>query len=387
MPLDFDDSHYRKLVEASRELILSLDPSRVVTMVSPSWGRILGRPEGDVVGRPFLQVLHPDDRPLVDEKLVLSATFIEGEELYCRIRRNDGSWRTFSLSISPCCVGDPLVAWVLTARDMTDHRRMDDIMLLAEKMNMLGGLVAGMAHELNNPIGAVVQNAQNIERRLSPELSANRRVADEIGIDLEKVSRYLEERGILQFLTHIRNAGAQAGRIISNLMQFVRRGEGVITLHPLSGIVDQAVELVRTDYDLKKKYDVRGVEFAVSHADPTLRVRVNPADIQQVLFNILSNAVQALFGVGGERRVTITTGTEGPMVSISIADNGPGMDEVTRRHIFDPFFSTKPPGSGTGLGLTVAYAIIARGYDGRMEVESRGGEGTTFRILLPKGES
>jgi len=388
MPVTFSDTHYRSVVEASRELIVALDPSLVVTMVSPSWGRILGRPVDEVMHRPFPEVVHPDDRSILREHLVSPSSPVEGEELYCRIRRQDGVWRTFSLSVSPCCVGDPLLAWVITARDMTDHRRMDDIMLLAEKMNMLGGLVAGMAHEMNNPLGAIVQNAQNIERRLSPGLPANRRVAGEIGIDLERVARYLEERGITQFLSHIRAAGAQAGKIIANLMQFVRRGDAVIALHPLATIVDQAIVLVRTDYDLKKRYDVRGVEFIVTHHDPTLRVRVNPADIEQVIFNIVSNAVQALSEITDrQRRVTVTTGVAGERASITISDNGPGMDETTRRHIFDPFFSTKPPGSGTGLGLTVAYAIISRGYDGHLEVESQGGEGTTFRVLLPRGES
>jgi len=107
-----------------------------------------------------------------------------------------------------------------------------------------------------------------------------------------------------------------------------------------------------------------------------------------VIFNIVSNAVQALSEITDrQRRVTVTTGVAGERASITISDNGPGMDETTRRHIFDPFFSTKPPGSGTGLGLTVAYAIISRGYDGHLEVESQGGEGTTFRVLLPRGES
>lgn len=387
MPVRFDDEQYRKLVEASRELIIALNPERVVTMVSPSWFRILGRPESEVVGKDFLEVIHQDDRNAVEEKLEVSATYIEGEELYCRIRRADDAWRIFSLSISPCCVGDPVVAWVMSARDMTDHRRMDDIMLLAEKMNMLGGLVAGMAHELNNPLGAVIQNAQNIERRLSPELPANRRVAEETGVDLDRVKTYLEQRGITQFLSHIRTAGVQASRIISNLMQFVRRGDAAIGAHELPSIVDQAVELVRSDYDLKKRYDVRGVTFTTTHRVPSLRVRVNPADLEQVLFNILSNAVQALNDCRGRgRTIEITTDLEAGGARIVISDNGPGMDETTRRHIFDPFFSTKPPGSGTGLGLTVAYAIISRGYNGRLEVESSRGEGTTFRILLPEGK-
>jgi PAS domain S-box-containing protein len=278
-----------------------------------------------------------------------------------------------------------VVGAIETIRDITERKRIQEVMMQTEKMIMVGGMAAGMAHELNNPLGAILQHAQNIERRVSADIPANVKAAEDVGVSLDLVRAYLKKRGIFDFISHIRTAGIRASDIISKMLQFSRRGDSVTETVELSPLLDRVLELAATDYDMKKKYDFSHITVVREYAADVPQIRIIVTEIEQVLLNILKNAAQAIFAAAADRepRITVRSRLADAMVAIEIEDNGTGMDEATRLRIFEPFFTTKEVGSGTGLGLSVGYAVITKGHHGLLEVRSKPGVGSCFTISLP----
>jgi signal transduction histidine kinase len=243
-----------------------------------------------------------------------------------------------------------------------------------------------MAHEINNPLGIITQAAQNIERRISLELPANRKVSEELGLDLEGIRAYLNKRQISDFLASIRTASSRAATIIGNILQFSRRSDMTPQRASISQVVDQALELAASDYDLKKKYDFRNIDIIKEYQDIP-DVTMIPVEIEQVILNLLKNAAQAMTANPPDRkpRITFRLGLDDRYAVLEVEDNGPGMTEDNRRRVFEPFFTTKEPGVGTGLGLSVSYMIVTQNHKGLMEVQSTQGRGTVFKVRLPIG--
>jgi PAS domain S-box-containing protein len=265
--------------------------------------------------------------------------------------------------------------------DITDRLRMQEVMIRTEKMATVAGLAAGMAHEINNPLGIIMQMAENAERRLLSDIPANAAAAEDAGLTIECIGRYVRERKIDQYLSAIREAGARAAAIVSSMVQFSRQSESGMMQLDLSLILDGAVELASKDYALKKKYDFKRISVVRRYQD-IRPVKGVESQIQQVFLNILRNAAQSL--VSSEHPViTITTSMEGEYSSVSISDNGVGIDEAVRERIFEPFFTTRPAGEGVGLGLSVIYYIVVNNHKGRIDVSSALGKGSTFSVFLP----
>jgi signal transduction histidine kinase len=255
-------------------------------------------------------------------------------------------------------------------------------------MLSLGGLAAGMAHEINNPLAGMIQTAEVMGKRLQtqPRIPANDKAARELGTGMETIEAFMEVRGIPRMLTAIRESGQRVAEIVSNMLSFVQKSDAVVSSHDIGQLLDKTLELATTDYDLKKNYDFKKIEIKREY-DPDLPlVPCEAAKIQQVLLNIFRNGAQAMQTAGVETPIfTIRTSldrTRGK-VCMEIRDNGPGMDEHVQKRIFEPFYSTKPVGLGTGLGLSVSYFIIVENHNGEMRVESRPGQGAHFFISLP----
>jgi signal transduction histidine kinase len=252
-------------------------------------------------------------------------------------------------------------------------------------MMTVGGLAAGMAHEINNPLGGILMSAQNMARRLSPELAANREAAREAGIDLVAMNAYLRERGIFEQVETIRELGARAGKIVDNMLGFSRRSHSGFIPARLSDLIERALSLAANDYDMKKQIDFKTITVHNDYGPDLDEVPVNRNQIEQVLLNLLKNAAQAMSQNARERRpeLWIRTARTGEEALIEIRDSGPGIPESVRDHIFEPFFTTKDVGQGTGLGLSVSYYIVTTMHNGAIEVKSREGEGAAFTVLLP----
>jgi PAS domain S-box-containing protein len=295
----------------------------------------------------------------------------------------EGGRRYADIMIYPLSMQDYKGA-VIRIDDVTDRVMMEDRIVQTEKMTSVVGLVEGMAHEINNPLGGIIQGAQNVLRRLSPELDKNIEVADECGLELEKVQEYMEKRQVPKFLEGIRSSGKRASDIISYMLQFSQIHEAPKEKRNLAKLIDNVLEMITTDGEYREEYNFDKIEI-VKQYDPDLPdIPCTVSEIEQVMRNLLQNAGQAIADqVSPQIIVRIQFERENNMALVEVQDNGIGMDETVQRRIFEPFFTTKPPGEGTGLGLAVSYFIITVAHQGTMDVQSTTGEGSTFSFRLP----
>ncbi len=275
---------------------------------------------------------------------------------------------------------------VVMIDDISERIKMEEVMIQSEKMMSVAGLAAGMAHEINNPLGTISQGCQNIIRRTSISLPRNIEAANKLGISPEIINSYFKSREIFEIIDSIQQASQKASEIIKNMLQFSRRSESKKVLYNPEKLLNESLDLVYNDYNLRKNFDIRSIEIIkeIAHAVPDIKVTVT--EIQQVLFNIIQNAVHALKDE--------LNPTEKPFIILrlrytfseliyEIEDNGPGILDVHKNRIFEPFFSTKEVGKGTGLGLSVAFMIIKNNHKGNISVESTPGKGSKFIIKLP----
>jgi PAS domain S-box-containing protein len=276
---------------------------------------------------------------------------------------------------------------VIRIDDVTDRVRLEEMMIQGEKMLSVGGLAAGMAHEINNPLAGIMQTAEVMANRLGNlHMPANRKAAKAAGTTLTALESFMTARGIPRMLNNINTSGRRVATIVDNMLSFARKSEATVSFHALDELLDKTLELAATDYDLKKEYDFKRIEIHREYVDGLPAVPCEEAKIQQVLLNLLRNGAQAMQEAGTKSpRFMVRTHfeKERQMVRMEIEDNGPGMDEETRKRVFEPFFTTKPAGVGTGLGLSVSYFIITENHYGEMAVESHLGSGATFIIRLP----
>ncbi len=197
--------------------------------------------------------------------------------------------------------------------------------------------------------------------------------------------RYLDERGILEFVNTIQQSASRASHIIADMLAYSRSTTTDFQPARVEDMLDTVVRLAASDYDLKKKYDFKQVEI-VHDFDPELETLVcDHTEIEQVLLNLVKNAAQAMAesGTPHPHRIILRTRREGEYGRIEVQDNGPGIDKQTQRRVFEPFFTTKAVGVGTGLGLSVSYFIITDQHKGTIDVSSTPGKGTCFTIRLP----
>jgi PAS domain S-box-containing protein len=380
-------NYLHNVIDSMPSVLIGVDADGKITQWNSRAGQVIGVDSGAAIGRPLAEIV-----PSLagDMKGVHQAIDQHREVVYSkRPRHKDGEIHYEDVAIYPLIVGDEQGA-VIRVDDVTDRVRLENMMVQTEKMMSVGGLAAGMAHEVNNPLGIILQAVQNIERRVSLELAANVTVAKECGITVEAIQDYLEKRMILTMLADINEAGIRAADIVANMLQFSRRSESSLQPASISRLIDQTIDLAANDYDLKKKYDFRRIKIVKDYAPDLPEVKLVVTEFEQVILNLLKNAAQAMAEQEGEHRkptihIRVYVGVSKKTLWIELEDNGPGMEAKVRKRVFEPFFTTKPVGSGTGLGLSVSYMIITNNHKGTMEVESLPGEGTTFIISLPCG--
>lgn len=276
---------------------------------------------------------------------------------------------------------------VIKMDDVTEQVMIEEMMIQSEKMLSVGGLAAGMAHEINNPLAGMMQNAQVLLNRLSQDLPANRKAAQKVGITMDALKSYMEERKILSQLEHINEAGRRAAKVVENMLSFAKKAGQTRDYENLPDLLNRTIELARNDYDLKKRFDFRQIKIVIDKEDQFPMVLCEGSKIQQVFLNIIKNGAQAMADspetIASGPEFQITCRVEKETAVITIADNGPGMDEDVRKRVFEPFYTTKSPDRGTGLGLSVAYFIITEDHNGELAVTSDKGQGTCFTVRLP----
>jgi signal transduction histidine kinase len=259
------------------------------------------------------------------------------------------------------------------------------MMIQSDKMMSVGGLAAGMAHEINNPLAGILGSLQVIQKRYEDGYKKNEMVAEECGVSLEKMREYREKSKVNYMVELMAEACHRVSKIVNNVLSFSRKQDmESASFHEMSDLLDRVVYIASHDYNLKKKYDFRLIKIVRDYSEVP-KVFCVDSMIQQVFFNILQNAAEAMFGSPDPHFVFTITETK-EYVCINIADNGPGMPPEVQTRLFEPFYTTKGT-QGTGLGLSIAYHIITVNHRGTIEVDSVEGEGTTFTVCLPKRET
>ncbi|RYY75565.1 MAG: PAS domain S-box protein [Gammaproteobacteria bacterium] len=275
---------------------------------------------------------------------------------------------------------------VIQLKDVTKRIQLENMMIQNEKMSSLGELAAGIAHEMNNPLGVILHNVQNIIRRTTLELQSNTEVAAKQNINFNEVTNYLNVREIPQFLDNIKEAGERAGKIVSNMLEFSHNNHNEKNWVDIPKLIEQAIEFNR-NAGFAEQSKMADIKVTTSFDSEFPQIFASAAELQQVFLNLLRNAYQALtsddYEHPGELYVNISGHQKKSDVIIEISDNGPGIKENIKDHIFEPFFTTKEVGKGTGLGLSVSYFIITEHHKGKISVSSQYGKGATFKIRLP----
>ena len=305
------------------------------------------------------------------------------------MRRKDGEALTCLMSGAALNIeGEPHN--LISYHDITEQKKIREMMIQSEKMISVGGIAAGVAHEINNPLGIILQAAQNLMLRTRPDFEKNQEVARELGFDLDGMERYMQARKLDVFLQDIRDAGVRAAAIVRNMLDFTRQGEARRIPCNIREVAAKALSLARSDYDLKKNYDFRKIKVEIGEDGAIPPVLCSETEIEQVFLNLFRNAAQAIADTPGneEPRIAVRISAEGGWVRVQVEDNGPGVPPEARARIFEPFFTTKKPGEGTGLGLSVSYFIVTRSHGGRIRMSSppEGGTRVTFELpVAPQG--
>ena len=282
-------------------------------------------------------------------------------------------------------ISDKINGGVIRIDDITEKVKMEEMVIQSEKMLSVGGLAAGMAHEINNPLSGILTAAQVLENRLINDLPANIEAAEECGTTFEQIKEYIKKRDLASVLDNINESGARAATIVSDMLSFSRKSESVFMRCNIIELMNKTIELAATDYDLKTKFDFKKIKITRNFDPDTPEIKCESSKIQQVFLNILINGAHAMAEVPGKNKpeFTINILPKKGKLKIEICDNGPGISSDIKSRIFEPFFSTKEIGVGTGLGLSVSYFIITDQHKGTLEVRSKKGKGTTFIIGIP----
>ncbi len=361
------EARFRGLIEHSLDLLLLASADGRFTFASPSVLQTLGyTPEELLALEPF-DIVHPDDRRVAEGALSASRAGQENGRTDFRVRHRDGSWRTLSFEASNQLDNPEINAFVLNARDVTNERKLEAQLQQSQRLESVGRLAGGVAHDFNNILTTILGCAAFLEEDRELSVSARDDVRE------------------------IKRAGERASELTSQLLAFARQRIIRPQTLALGTVIANQERFLRR---------VIGEQIVLtSHYPADLwPIFVDPAQLEQVIVNLCVNARDAMKDGG---RLTLEAQNvvldasftsmhdevkQGPYVLLMISDSGEGIPADVLPHIFEPFFTTKPVSVGSGLGLASVYGIV-RQSGGYVWVYSEPGVGTTFKIYFPRSQS
>ncbi len=378
-------TYLSNVIDSMPSILIGVDLDGIVTQWNRHAEITTGLSTLEAIGQE-LEKVFPD---LTGEMGRIQTAIAERKEQidHNKVSIRDGALCYQDVTIYPL-IANGVAGVVIRVDDVTEKVKLENLMMQNEKMLSVGGLAAGMAHEINNPLAGLLQTANVMGNRLdaSIELPDNFEAARKAGTSMKAIQQFMEARGIPRMLSAINESGTRIAYIVKNMLSFASKNEISKNSHYLSELIDKTLQLASTDYDLKKKYDFKKIKIIKKYDTDIQPVSCEGTEIQQVILNILKNGAEAMQESGIENPTfSLRTNLEenGAWVSIEIEDNGPGMTEEIQKRLFEPFFTTKPVGQGIGLGLSVSYFIITENHGGEMSVHSTLGKGTKFRVRLP----
>ncbi|MDZ7860127.1 MAG: PAS domain S-box protein [Candidatus Krumholzibacteriota bacterium] len=375
-------NHLTSIINSMPSVLISVDTDCVVTHWNKHVEEITGICSVDSCGKNLLDV-YPEMKDIFDNiKKVLSSGEIQKDIKVVRFINDNIYYK--NITVYPI-VSDHINGAVIREDDVTDREKLQELLVQSDKMMSLGGLSAGMAHEINTPLTVIIQNATVALNRLIKNIPDNTKTADELGLDLAVLREYIDRRDITEMIDGIVISGKRAANIVRDMLSFARKEMPEKVLYSVNELLNNSIDLVRQD----KSLELDSVNISMELDSDLPSIMCVPGKIKQVFFNVLKNGAEAMKkkeATGYSCEFTLRTYRDDDWACIEIEDNGPGMDEYVRRRVFEPFFTTKDEGEGVGLGMSVAYFIVADTHAGTMKVESRRGEWTRFIIKLPFDE-
>ncbi len=404
-----ENTRLESLIADTPAIIYSSVPSGDFKMnfVSANALRVLGYDPADMVADPnfWFEHIHPDDIPTIFSSLAM--VFVEGQRTYeYRFRASDGRylWMHDTLRLIRDADGNPLEV-IGSLTDITNRRNMEEALkktgeeqnllieklqqaqaqlLQSEKMASIGQLAAGVAHEINNPVGFVNSNMNSLHgyvETLMKLIDDYDQLLTGAGDHPEIVAaaKEMKKQADLVFLKDdvtdlVRESMDGLKRvkdIVQSLKDFSHVGETDWQMADLHQGIDSTLTIANNGFKYKATID--------KQYGPLPQVKCLASQLNQVFMNLIVNASHAIVDSGV---ISIRTGVDGDWVWVTVSDTGVGIAPEHMSHIFEPFFTTKPVGQGTGLGLSLSYNIVKK-HGGRIEVQSELGKGTAFTVHLP----
>jgi len=354
--LKIREHQYQSLVEHADDIIFTVSPGGLILSMNSYGFNFLKKSKNEILSHSLRDLFPPESADLLME--------VSGEVFRTNMSRQVACsivieeivfW--LNINFSSLVDGKGNVNRVLgIGRDITERKKMEAQMFHTEKLASLGTLAAGVAHEINNPLAVILGFTDMLIEQTPPDSDA---------YDLLKT---------------IEKQGLNAKRVVENLLTFSRYKEHQEEEVDINANIEEIINVVNNTMKLNK------VSVIMDMTEDLPRVRCEPREIQQVIFNIINNAIAVMKG-GGVLTIETRALHDGQSVEIRITDTGAGIKKEHRTQIFDPLFTTKKVGEGTGLGLSVSYGIITK-YGGTITFETRTPEeseetGTTFIITLP----
>jgi two-component system NtrC family sensor kinase len=334
---------WQEVVDAISPALCIVDRGGRIRRANRAFADLVNAPPAGLIGRPWQAFVPPEWAADLQRALEQQGAGREVE-----LRTGD---RTYAVTVVPISSTDRSTV-VLLFDDQTERRRLQDQLIQSEKMSAIGQLIAGIAHDLNNPLASVVGFADYLT-------------------EVPSVPPALREP-----LSVIQEEAERASNIVKNLLSFARKQEHQRRPTPLKPLLDATFLLLRNQLMAHRVDGVLEVEPDLPVPD------IDPNQIQQVFVNLINNAAQAIASTGRPGTVVVRARRWLDGVAIDVVDDGPGMTEGLAAQVFEPFFTTKPEGEGTGLGLSISQGIV-REHGGRIMLATEEGRGSTFTVQLP----
>ena len=341
------------VLDSIQEGILVVTPEYQILRVNEPLLKKLKRTEADVVGKYCYEVLYGEASPAgpIDGLCPVAEAIKTHRPAHTRHQHLDSNGNTIYHSVSayPVIENGGISRIVEISRDITGEIKTQEMLLEQEKLSSVGKLAAGVAHEINNPLTAVLTNSMLLLEELN------------------------EDDPMYEDLKGIADETLRCRQIVRGLLEFARQEAPAKVETDLNKIVSGVVSLVR------KQFSFKNINIEMDLADELPLIRLDKDQFQQVIVNILMNAMESIER-DGEIRLETFYDEKARTIRLRIQDTGRGIPEDIKLKLFDPFFTTKE--TGTGLGLSISHGIIQR-HGGRISFESRAGKGTTFTIEMP----
>ena len=328
-----------------------IDERYTLEAINLSRSNLAGEQPAELVGKKCYRALFQRDEPcsfcLVDQ------TLLGGEDTHQSLKREVDNHLTqdWEISTYPIFSDDGKVRQaIIIEEEVTERKRLEDQLIQSEKLAVVGQLAAGVAHEINNPLTAIVANTQLLQQEA-------------------------DDSNIREALELIEFAGARAAKVVENLLNLARKDQFEFTRADVNELIEESLTL------LQHEINAHGIKLDFRPADELPLLKISKEQIKGVWTNLILNGIDAQ---KNQRRgeIIITTGADEDYVYVTIEDKGQGIEPEHLNRIFEPFYTTKVSGEGTGLGLTICQRVVKQ-HGGHILVDSEVGEGTKFTVHLP----